>query len=98
MYFRSRPEGEASKVRALRPSPGVFESWPQSGLPLQPQTRSSRGRRGATPKPRPAPGPRPRAPGVKAKKPGVRGAAEREAKAREGPWVRPDQPQAGGTG
>lgn len=98
VHFLSRPEGEASKVH-LETNAGVFESWPQSGMPFQLQTRVSSGSSGATPKPRRAPGPRPRAPEVRAKeKPGVRGAAEREAKAREGPRLRPDQPQAGSIG
>lgn len=93
VHFRSRPEGEASKVRARD------QAWESSspGLGLRcPSNRKrgvSSGSGGATQKPRRAPGPRPSAPGVRAKeKPRVRGAADREAKARERPQLRPDQP------
>lgn len=100
VHFRSRPEGEASKVRAR--DQAQESSSPGLGLrcPSNCKRGVSSGSSGATLKPRRAPGPRPSppgprpsAPGVRAKeKPRVRGAADREAKARERPQLRPDQP------
>lgn len=81
VHFRSYPEGKDTKVRAWEQ---VLGSWLHSGG--APPTTNWGQPRKHTPPPKPR-----RASWVWAKeKSGVQGAAEREAKAREGPRLRPE--------